>query len=338
MKTGIMAAAGAALLAAGLGLHAARAHRERAAYAAAQAYAEKCGREDIAAVEGLLNPVSAAVGELAAKAAAQPARMRAEQSREDLHDILVKLPQLDGVVASFEDGYHRVVTHVDDHRRAFDSKMPAATLWHSSFIEACRPGAGRNRVRHRTMYSEWPTVIKTYDFPTNFDMRESANYREMKRTTAPYVSDPLINLDTGGPILSIGAPIVRDGRFIGVAVGNITFGSFARFLDEHKPSPNSIAMIVDADGSVIVHPDLQKCVRKAGGQLIFANLSGFADEAVRDAAAARGSARQSRVVYRSGQPPAEYLATFTPFPESFGKKWEVLTVAPASDFLKGPAQ
>jgi hypothetical protein len=300
-------------------------------YAISEAYCEKSSQDAAAGIDALLTPVTGILGVAAGLASDDPSYFRSERSRGYLHDILLASGQIDAVYASFEDGYHRVVTRVDEDRRNNDPQIPANARWHSSYIDKFVPG--RKRVRHRTFFADWPDVVKTYDVQTDVDVRALPHYKQAQQTRAVVFSDPLINPDTGAPIVVIGYPILQAGRFMGFMAANITFGLLAKYLDDHKASPNSVSMIVDSFGRVLAHPDLKKCVRKAGGEIVFATLDGFSDENVREAAVQRAKQGRDRLIYKSGQPPVEYAATFTPFPQNFGKKWEILTITPTDDYL-----
>ena len=63
-----------------------------------------------------------------------------------LYQALTSAPQIDAAYVSFEDGYHRVVTRIDDDRRRSDPKIPPTANWHSSYIDgfsaASRGGSG----------------------------------------------------------------------------------------------------------------------------------------------------------------------------------------------------
>jgi class 3 adenylate cyclase len=141
------------------------------------------------------------------------------------------------------------------------------------------------------------------------------HYQQAKRARGLVVGDAVLNPDTGFPILTVGAPIVRDGGFLGVVSANITFDVLSRFLAAHRVTPNTVTMILDQQGAVV------------------ARSSAAADEPVRRAA--RQARGRGSFLYTAGSPPAEYLAVFTPFPSDFGKPWKVLTVTPTDDFLGG---
>ena len=86
--------------------------------------------------ENLINPVAAALRLIAAAAAENPEEFRNEASRDMLYQALTSAPQVDAAFVSFEDGFHRVVTRMDDDRRRSDPKIPVSANWHSSYIDA----------------------------------------------------------------------------------------------------------------------------------------------------------------------------------------------------------
>jgi len=85
---------------------------------------------------------------LAEIAASDPSLFKTEPSRELLYRALISTDQIDAIYVSFEDGYHRVVTRMDDKRRRSDPSIPPSANWHSSYIDDF--SAGKTRSRHRT--------------------------------------------------------------------------------------------------------------------------------------------------------------------------------------------
>ena len=104
--------------------------------------------------ENLMYPVAATLKLLAAIAAADPDAFKKEESRELLYQALTSARQIDAAYVSYEDGYHRVVTRIDDDRRRSDPAIPPSANWHSSYIDSFA-GSPR-RVRHRTFSISGP--------------------------------------------------------------------------------------------------------------------------------------------------------------------------------------
>ena len=104
-------------------------------------------------VDGMIQRVTGALRLLADIAALDPAFYRTEPSRNILYRVVASSPEIDAAYVSFEDGYHRVVTRIDDDRRRSDPKVPETANWHSSFIDDF--AAGDSRARHRTFFDTW---------------------------------------------------------------------------------------------------------------------------------------------------------------------------------------
>src|SRR5262244_1970949 len=102
----------------------------------------------IESAQNLVQPVTGTLRLLAEIAASDPSLFKTEPSRELLYRALISTDQIDAIYVSFEDGYHRVVTRMDDKRRRSDPSIPPSANWHSSYIDDF--SAGKNRSRHRT--------------------------------------------------------------------------------------------------------------------------------------------------------------------------------------------
>jgi hypothetical protein len=154
--------------------------------------------------ENLIRPVESTLRLLAESAGSNATFFKTEQSRELLFRALTSAAQIDAVYVSFEDGYHRVVTRIDDDRRRSDPKIPVTANWHSSYIDEF--SAGKNRARHRTFFDTWPHVVGQYDVATTMDVRVYPGWEEAKHTGALAVTRPAINPDTGYPIIFCDSP------------------------------------------------------------------------------------------------------------------------------------
>jgi class 3 adenylate cyclase/ABC-type nitrate/sulfonate/bicarbonate transport system substrate-binding protein len=282
--------------------------------------------------ENLINPVAAALGQLAAIASEDPDMFKKEESREMLYQALTSARQIDAAYVSYEDGYHRVVTRIDDDRRRSDHAIPPSANWHSSYIDSYA-GSPR-RVRHRTFFDTWPHVVGSHDVETIIDIRTLTGYQAAKEAKALVIEQPSINPDTGYPIISVRYPIIKDGAFIGCASANITLDTLSRFLTGHRASPRSTTLIANPNnGMIIAFPDQKKSVRTENGRLEVARLDNIADENVREAYSLQGETNRDDFFFRSPQNGEEISASFTRFPGSFGQPWEFVILTPTSDFV-----
>ncbi len=269
---------------------------------------------------------------LAEVAAADPGYFRTEQSNDLLYRALTSASHIDAVYVSFEDGYHRVVTRIDEDRRRSDPRIPAAANWHASYIDAIT--FALSRVRHRKFFDVWPHLIGGYDVATDLDIRTLPGYQTAKTTRTLAVTEPAINPDTGFPILSLRVPIFHGVDFIGCASANITMDVLSRFLDEHRSQRAQH------------HPDRrpqqrqdhrlseqQKGVRVENGKLKIATLADIDDPDVREASRQHAGADTDSLVFRSPANGEDLIAAFANFPDGFGQPWQVITLTPIDDFV-----
>ncbi len=287
--------------------------------------------DSIEDAQNLINPVATALRLLSGTAVSDPALFRSEQSRELLYRALTSAEQIDAVYVSFEDGYHRVVTRVDDDRRRSDPKIPPTANWHSSYIDDF--SAGRNRRRHRTFFDTWPHEVGRYDAETKVDIRDLPHYKAARSTRSLAVTEPSINPDTGYPVLSLGFPILRDDKFVGFAGANITLNLLSRFLDRHRASPHSTTTIVERGGTIIAYPDTAKQVQKIDGKLAVARVADIADDDLREAYRRRTQLMGDNFLFRSALTGKELSASFDKFPEGFPRPWEAVILTPTDDFV-----
>ncbi|HEX7564954.1 MAG TPA: ABC transporter substrate-binding protein [Bradyrhizobium sp.] len=269
---------------------------------------------------------------LAEVAAADPGYFRTEQSRDLLYRALTSATYIDAVYVSFDDGYHRVVTRIDEDRRRSDPAIPASANWHSSYIDAI--GYALRRMRHRTFFDIWPHQVGNYNVVTETDIRTLPGYQAAKTTGTLAVTEPSINPDTGFPILSLRVPIFHGVDFLGCASANITVDVLSRFLDKHRTSTHSTTLIADSNsGKIIAFPEKQKGVRIENGILKIATITDIDDLNVREAYRQHSRIGTESFVFRSPVNGEDLIAAFAKFPGGFGQPWQVITLTPIDDFI-----
>jgi adenylate cyclase len=292
----------------------------------------KTSRASMENVEAMIGGVAATLRLLAEVTAADPDFFRTGKSNDVLYRALTTAAEIDAAFVSFEDGYHRAVTRIDDDRRRSDIKIPRTANWHANFIDDF--SVGENRSRHRTFFDTWGHVVGEYSVATTTDYRTTSGYPEAKQTRALAVSNPQINVDTGYPIINLRVPIVREGTFIGCAGASITLGVLSQFLATHRASPHSATIIADPmDGKVIGASDQQKSVRMIGDRLEVARLDNIDDEDAREANRLQRQTNEDNFLFRSSRDGQELTASFARFPVSFRHRWEAVILTPSNDFI-----
>jgi adenylate cyclase len=296
-----------------------------------QRFTDRSRDDAIDMASNLLDPVAATIRLVAGVATARPEFFRTEESRNILYEALISAPQIDAVYTSFDDGYHRVVTRMDEDRRRSDPRIPPRANWHSSYIDDYASGA--QRARHRIFFEKWPETIGGYSEETKFDVQALPHYRAARQSIGLAITDPIINPDTGYPVISLAYPIRVDGRFAGAASANITLDVLSKFLDAHRASPNSITLIADRLGNIIAHPVEAKGVRHLKERVELATLSKLDEPQVVEAVRLRKALGVDRFSFELGSDGKEYVALFTRVPDKFAKDWEVIVVTPTDDFV-----
>jgi len=269
---------------------------------------------------------------LAEVAAADPGYFRTEQSRDLLYRALTSAAHIDAAYVSFEDGYHRVVTRIDEDRRRADPRIPATANWHSSHIDAITYAL--LRVRHRKFFDIWPHEVGNYDVATDTDIRILPGYQAAKTTRTLAVTEPSINPDTGFPIISLRIPFFHGVEFLGCASANITVDVLSRFLDKHRASARSTTLVAGrSNGKIIAFPDKQKGVRIENGVLKIATMTDIDDPEVREAHRQHARTGADRFAFQSPTNGEDLIAAFANFPGGFGQPWQVITLTPIDDFV-----
>lgn len=292
----------------------------------------KTRQASIESVEGMIQGVAGTLRLLAEVVAADPMLFRTDRSREVLFRTLTSAEEIDAAFVSFEDGYHRAVTRIDDDRRRSDPKIPRTANWHMNFIDDFSVGTSRSR--HRTFFDTWGHVVGEYAVPTTVDYRAISGYPAAKASGALAIADPEINSDTGYPVINMRFPVYYNGDFIGCAGTSITLNVLTRFLASHRASPHSMTIIADpTGGKIIAASDKQKSVRLSDGKLEVARLENFADDDVREAYRLQKETDENDFLFRSPRDGQELSASFARFPENFARPWVAVVITPTDDFI-----
>ncbi len=144
------------------------------------------------------------------------------------------------------------------------------------------------------------------------------------------------------PTLSIATPVVVDGVFVGMHSQSFALETIAKFLNTSRISKNSEAFIVDEKGVILVRSKFNEgfTIEKNGSNLAFKarKLSDFANTPLayvaKVRAGAKGKDAETILHFNYGSDKKEYIAKFTSIKNSYGKQWEVMTIAPVDDFLE----
>lgn len=283
-------------------------------------------------VNSFLDPVIANIETISGFASFDPLAFKREESREILFRSVNGMPQIDALYVSFADGYHRVVTRIDDDRRRANSRISRHARWHASYIDEF--ASGDQRRRHRTFFDFWPNVIQSFSEPTSLDMRSTLQYQMVAKKLSVIITNPVINPDTGYPVISVAAPIINShtsNDMLGIAGANLTLRTLSDFIRLNQISENSKIVIADMDGRVFAHEDLNRVIYRENESTAFVTLDNIKDRYIRDANTERIRTGKEKFLFFASDGEQIY-ASFLRFPESARLSWQLIIVVPVRDF------
>ncbi|MEA3317622.1 MAG: cache domain-containing protein, partial [Bacteroidota bacterium] len=132
-------------------------------------------------------------------------------------------------------------------------------LWDSWELSAVDPNW--NKSYGRISHSLWRSNGELKD---NVELKslngDSKLYAETKAMLVPNINEPYFDVLTGGKtksvlMTSLNAPIVENGKYIGVVAFDITLLQFQEIIEKIKPFEGSYAFLVSNGGVIAGHPN-----------------------------------------------------------------------------------
>ncbi len=82
-------------------------------------------------------------------------------------------------------------------------------------------------------------------------------FKQVEKDLKPYITEPLVRVESSDIIILFGAPIIRDGKFDGVIHFSVAIDTFVDMMKKVSVGKSGTAGLIDKDGNYIVHTDLQ---------------------------------------------------------------------------------
>lgn len=223
--------------------------------------------------KGFLSPAQGAA-ELAARLAQN--RVIASDDPERLEQLLFQqlqiAPQFAGVYFGRYDGSFVFVMRSPDGRGVFRTKI-------------IRNDNGQRTVELIWRNDDFSEVAREMDPEDPYDPRTRPWYVKAQEQRTTIWTDPYIFFSSHQPGITLAAPVLSDDGTMRGAVGvDIEISMISDFLSRLNIGMNGRAMIINANGDVIAHPEqvLLK-TRSADGSLRFSDISEFGDPIARAA-------------------------------------------------------
>ncbi|HEX8988548.1 MAG TPA: cache domain-containing protein [Rhodocyclaceae bacterium] len=306
---------------------------DRIARETADKLIEKARFETFNNTLNLLDPVKSIVKVAASLGTAQPDFFRQDKSAVYLTEMLAQSPYINGVYVAFPDGSFRMSLVVDPAVRILERQPPGPARVAQRWLD--RAG-GRAAVDRYVFFDKRMNAVGRLEAPAAYDPRLRPWFKETvaagRRLT---ISDPYIFATTGLAGVTIAMPFYgADGALAGVIAADITLEALSKFLASRPVSENSISLIVDRNDRIVAHPDPGQSVRREDGKLVQNSLSRLSSDLPALAVASRMDKSAERFTFVHGVSGQEYVAMFSHLPDTLGKSWWVMIIAPLDDFSR----
>ena len=169
---------------------------------------------------------------------------------------------------------------------------------------------------------------------SKYDPRVRPWYKGAKAIGKTFWTEPYIFAENGKPGITVACPVYnKDKSLKGVIAADITLDGLSEFIKEIDVSKKSIAFIIDETGKLLAYTDPQKMTVNVNGKVI--RQAPYELKIPELTASIRCYQDKSENSFSYGVQGINYLACFSSFHETFGKKWLFAVIATEDDFL-GP--
>jgi len=293
---------------------------------------DKARFETVKSTLELLEPIKSLVKVAASLGSAEPDFFRQEHASSYLSEMLSHSSNINSVYVAFADGSFRMSLLVAPGARILDTEAPASAVRAHRWLD--RKDAKAPAEDRYVFLDSQSQAIGSRIAPATYDPRVRPWFKESVAAQKLSVSDPYVFATTGLAGITVSMPFYSKGQFAGVVAADITLDSLSKFLASRPVSPGSLSLIVDEDDRIVAHPDPAQSVRRENGTLIQNNLSRLTSDLPAFAMASRPDKSVERFAFVHGRNGEEYVAMFSLLPESLGKSWRVMIIAPLADFSR----
>lgn len=296
----------------------------------------------------LLDPIGDSLLVMAKQVRDEPKLFDSTSFNDTMLLHLENNPNLVSIFLASDKGGFRQVQRMREGMIVADRVPPTGSNFNFWVVQPSEQGSKNSKSVNSifTFYKNRDVApLDTFVIPNNYDPRERPFYKSLSATLDKtpedqrqrfvLIDEPYISGSTSRPTITVSTPIYVDKIFKGMLGESFELNAISSFLKSIQISRNSQTYIVDSVGGIVVSTgsdsgytiDKKKLVKQnvlqADGQAVQQAFKLYAD----------GKMRQFEFIHEGTS--ETYLAQFTEFPNNYNKKWDVLTLAPVSDFLIG---
>jgi len=260
--------------------------------------------------------------------------------QEKMNNYLLANLQTDSNIVSYtvigSNGYLREIQRVNGGLPVGDRVTPDGANFVSWVIDK---GRDKNLQSTFTFFKRNGDVVSRFDSTVSYDPKNKSFYKELRSKFDAGVSDeviiedPFLTPNSKQIVISTSYPLINKDNFLGVVSAQIMMKNISDFLLNNRISQGSETYIIDNSGNVIAYPAGTNIYANSQDSISLKKISSIEDSPASVAHILRGENGQKEFEFKYPKNNQLYLAAYKQFPSSFGRPWEVLTVAPINDFL-----
>src|SRR4051812_17901722 len=196
-----------------------------------------------------------------------------------------------------------------------------------------RNAPGQRKVLWIRRNSTGEEIAREEDLSDTYDPRTRSWYERALVSDTMFWTDAYVFYTAGEPGVTVSLRYTGiDGRVF-VFGADITLAELSRFLGSLEVGQTGRAMIIDGNGRIIAHPQMQRGVRRDSDKVEELTTAQIGEIGDNIAAGAYDRFRIEgpghRTVTVEGR---RYIATYTPL-KAAGRDWSILIVVPEDDFI-----
>ena len=300
----------------------------------------------------LLDPIGDSLLTLAKQVRDEPRLFDSSSFHDTMLLHLENNPDLVSVFVASDKGSFHQVQRISEGM-VVANRVPSADVKFNTWVvrstgpqQGARcPSVSRLSASVFTFYKDRDTVLDTFTVNNNYDARERPFYKALacsvgtsaniERERFVYIGEPYIASSTGQTTINVSAPIFLGKIFSGMVGESFELSTISNFLKSIQISKNCETYVLDTEGNIVVSTGPNSGYKLEKNALVKQNILEAVGQTAELAFQIRHSSSQRQFEFKNPVTSEVYLAQFTPFPNSFNKNWEVLTLAPMGDFLVG---
>ena len=100
------------------------------------------------------------------------------------------------------------------------------------------------------------TMFPASPMPADYDPRQRPWYQDAAKAGQPVLTEPYVDASSGELIISAAAPVLADGKLLGVAGSDFSLKTLVGMVNSIDLGGMGYAFLVNQQGQILVHPDV----------------------------------------------------------------------------------